>query len=49
LSLPALAAQLVGNCGRNDQCGFNEVLFVLSRLQQLLREFIPPADTQKTH
>jgi CheY-like chemotaxis protein len=49
LSLLAPAAQLVGNWWRNDQCGFNEVLFVLSRLQQLLREFTPPADAQKTH
>jgi MerR family transcriptional regulator, light-induced transcriptional regulator len=48
LSLLAPAAQLVGNSWRNDQCGFNEVVFVLSRLQQLLREFTPPADAQ-TH
>jgi CheY-like chemotaxis protein len=42
LSLLAPAAQLVGDWWRADKCGFAEVTQVLSRLQQLVRDFAPP-------
>jgi len=49
LSLFAPTAQLVGDWWRDDRCGFTDVLLVLSRLQQLLRDFTPTEESRTTH
>lgn len=49
LSLLAPAAQLVGDWWRADRCRFTDVLLVLSRLQQLLRDYAPAGDLETRH